>query len=81
MAAAAAATLDYLYNSCTCKQNIDPTTDNNLIIDLLLGSRRGRKEGYGENEGKRTFKGGVMHIGVKLDGEQYRGGKEEGVPL
>jgi hypothetical protein len=32
---AAAAILDYLYSSCTCKQNIDPTTNNNLIIDLF----------------------------------------------
>jgi hypothetical protein len=53
MAAAAAAILDYLYSSCTGKQNINPTTNNYVIIDRL-GSRGW---GVGGNEGKWNDKG------------------------
>jgi hypothetical protein len=50
---AVAAILDYLYSSCRGKQNIDPTTNNNLIIDLI-GSR-GRDTGEKERKECPTF--------------------------
>jgi hypothetical protein len=54
--------LDYLYSSCTGKQNIDPTTNNSLIIDLIR--EKGRDSTREERKGRSVPLLSILNVGM-----------------